>query len=256
MVNDPWAASRSRADDDALEATAAPTAENPWATQEQPVISVPAPFGSDGPVDFAALAQELVGGPARVPAYEIPAAIPAQEIPVPIPAYEIPAPMPAYEIPAPMPAYEIPAPMPAYEIPAAVERTAVPMPDLEVTSSGERTVVVGRYGPYDFVLRLADGQGHPIDGPILFGRRPDPLRGPEGARLVVIDDPQRTVSRSHLLVEPRADGILLRNLSMVNALVLVSPEGDEAEVEPGGAITVTGACSVILGAVPVAVERI
>lgn len=211
MVNDPWAASRSRADDDALEATAAPTAENPWATQEQPVISVPAPFGSDGPVDFAALAQELVGGPARVP---------------------------------------------AYEIPAAVERTAVPMPDLEVTSSGERTVVVGRYGPYDFVLRLADGQGHPIDGPILFGRRPDPLRGPEGARLVVIDDPQRTVSRSHLLVEPRADGILLRNLSMVNALVLVSPEGDEAEVEPGGAITVTGACSVILGAVPVAVERI
>ncbi len=146
--------------------------------------------------------------------------------------------------------------------PAAVpaepfERAAIPMPDLEPPeqTASEPTIVVGRYGPYDFLLRLGDGQGIPVDRPLLLGRRPSPEQVAVEARLVFVDDPQRTVSRSHLLVEPVETGILLRNLSAVNSLVLVGPDGSEAEVEPGGAITVTGECRVILGAYPIAIER-
>jgi len=246
MLSDPWRTSGSRGHEDPLGAAAMPSVADPWATQEQPTVE-PAPLAAD----VAALAQELVGAFVA----PMPAAPDELALTVLHAASLGGAPVAPPGPVGPIDALPLAAPSLAFEIPAARERTAVPMPELDASSSRERTLVAGRYGSYDFVVRLADRQGHPVDGPLLLGRRPDPLRAPEGARLVVIDDPQRTVSRSHLLVEPGADGILLRNLSMVNAFVLVSPGGDETEVEPGGGITVTGACSVILGAYPLAVER-
>ncbi len=249
MVNDPWSISRSSTSgEEPIEQTAAPTTWDPWATQEQPTLSAAPVVESFAPP--AAHSADPLGASASSFA----------PVPRPEPA------MPTAESEPPVDfatlAQELAdsAPSRLGLDSGAATASAVPVvpagwgSDLEQSAS-DSTVLVGRHGPYEFIVRLADGLAHPIDRPTLFGRRPDPEQGPTGVRLVSIDDPQRTVSRSHLLVQSSEAGILLRNLSTVNALVLIGPDGSEAEVGPGGAITVTDACRVILGAYPIAVER-
>src|SRR5690606_4163966 len=95
-----------------------------------------------------------------------------------------------------------------------------------------------------------------VDRMLLIGRSPDPALGPVGARLVHLDDPARTVSRSHVVVGPEEGGeLLLRNVSSVNALIVTSTDGAEVKVLPGGSILLVEASRLLIGAYPMALER-
>jgi len=103
-----------------------------------------------------------------------------------------------------------------------------------------------------WVVRLADGSGARLTGPALVGRNPDPELAPPGARLLAVDDPARTVSRSHLVAVPTDDGGLeLRNVSSVNALIVAGSDGVERKIEPGDRVVLTESTRVLIGAYPV-----
>ena len=123
-----------------------------------------------------------------------------------------------------------------------------------VTVVAQETVAVDER---DWVLRLPDGAGLIIDRPLLLGRSPDSAAAPVGARLVAVDDPARTVSRSHLVIEVTGHGeLLLRNVSAVNALVLTGEDGAEAKVAPDATARLTEASRVLVGAFPLTFERL
>ncbi len=140
--------------------------------------------------------------------------------------------------------------------PAAASPSLAAEPPADDPSDAEdRTVVIARRPRAEWALRLASGERVPVDGVLLLGRRPDPAAAPAGARTVAIDDPARTVSRTHLVVEPRpGDGLLLRDLSSANGIVLLGADGSSAEIEPGGEARVAEACTLVLGAVEIGVE--
>src|SRR5690606_16234939 len=74
----------------------------------------------------------------------------------------------------------------------------------------DHTVVVNRRPKAEWGLRLASGELVLVDCPLLIGRNPSPRLGPVGARRVTVDDPGRTMSRSHLIVVPHPGaGIVL-----------------------------------------------
>ncbi|HWL59999.1 MAG TPA: hypothetical protein VNQ48_03845 [Microbacteriaceae bacterium] len=111
--------------------------------------------------------------------------------------------------------------------------------------------------PRDWLLRLPDGRGLPVDQMLLLGRNPDPALGPPGARTVSLDDPARTVSRTHLVVGPSGPGELLaRNVSTVNALVVTAADGVEFKIQPGGSVVLVDAARVLVGAYPIALEPV
>jgi len=213
------------------------------------------------PVDPRAFVCLNCGAPLQDPVSTIPpppglAAPPAFSSPPP------PPPAPPAVDPLPAPAWDRPAhgstdsftfhlPSPAGALPPA---PAV-YPEAADVEADDRTVVVNRKPKAEWGLRLDTGELVLVDGPLLLGRNPAPMAGPVGARRVTIADPGRTVSRSHLVVIPEPGaGIVLRDVSSANGIVLVAPDGSESEIESGGEVRIADRCSILLGTVEIGIE--
>jgi len=156
-----------------------------------------------------------------------------------------------------VPSADLPPAPPSYPDRVPFVATYPPPPPAgEPDESDDPTVVLDRRPKAEWLLRLPDGAAVPVDGLLVLGRRPQASSGPAGARLVAIADPGRTVSRTHVAVEPNPGiGILVRDLLSANGIVLVAPDGAESEIEPGGSVLITDVCSIVLGTVAIGIER-
>ena len=103
-------------------------------------------------------------------------------------------------------------------------------------------------------LVLPNGTALAIEGPMLVGRRPDAQAGPPRARLVTIDDPRRTVSRSHLVVAPIQGGVRATDVSGRSGIVVESVDGAERHVL-SDSIELDAPCRIRLGAVRVLLRQ-
>ncbi|GAA4286232.1 FHA domain-containing protein [Georgenia daeguensis] len=102
-------------------------------------------------------------------------------------------------------------------------------------------------------VRVADGRA--LDrGRTLVGRQPeaDGTSGPVHA-VLALDD--RTVSRSHCVVDLRADSVLVRDLDSSNGTVVERPDGTTAPCPPGEVVEVLAGSRLRLGAQVLEVER-
>jgi len=215
------------------------------------------------PVDPGAFVCLNCGAPLQAPVNSIPPP-PGLRVPPPPPFSTAPAPPPPPPAEAPLPAPSWDRP-PAgstdsftFHLPSQVEPLpAAPAvyPESADVEADDRTVVVQRGPKAEWGLRLGSGELVLVDGPLLLGRNPAPMAGPVGARRVTIDDPGRTVSRSHLVVIPQPGaGIVLRDVSSANGIVLVAPDGGESEIEPGGEVRIADRCAIILGNYEIGIE--
>jgi len=210
---------------------------NCGAPLQEPVSTIPPPPG--------------LPATTRAPAFSAP--------PPPPPAPAPPLPPPSWErgttqgtdsftFHVPPHTVPLPAAPPAFPARAASQPDAPETADGEPVDADDRTIVVERRPKAEWGLRLGSGELVRVDGPLLLGRNPAPMTGPVGARRVTIDDPGRTVSRSHLVVVPQPGaGIVLRDVSSANGIVLVAPDGTESEIEPGGELRVADRCAILLG---------
>jgi hypothetical protein len=71
-------------------------------------------------------------------------------------------------------------------------------------------------------LMLADGQRVSIKGPLVIGRKPDAVDGYPGAKLVSVEDPGKTVSKSHAVIIPYGEGLYVIDLSSTNGVAVVA----------------------------------
>lgn len=156
---------------------------------------------------------------------------PTQQQPaVPAPATADPAPAP---VAAPAPA---PAPVPQ---PAAPEVSDDLPDDLEATRfsvSSRRSAGDGSLPPRIVVEVAPDRRVH-VAARTLVGRQPQ-QDGGAPATLLRVEDPTRSVSKTHLELLPSADGLQVTDLGSTNGSAVIAPGGQVQELVAGRPVTV------------------
>lgn len=82
-------------------------------------------------------------------------------------------------------------------------------------------------------LHFDDGADIVVEDSALIGRNPQPLQGIEVDELLVVDDPQRTVSKTHLLVAAGPQGVWVTDQGSANGTYVLNADGSERKLEAG-----------------------
>jgi uncharacterized RDD family membrane protein YckC len=249
--------------------TTAPPA--PRGPEPEPVRAPAAPLASPAPTGptLASRPPEhavRVAGPAPVtPAAAAPVPPPGSERTLTAPA--APEPVPAVPELEPAPPAPAPAPAaPAEPAPVATEPVqpdSVPVrapsdddlpdatiPTVPVLGDLEHTRVAG-WGaavPQDLplVLVLESGARVEVGGPGLIGRRP--VAGTASwTHLVTVEDPEQSVSSTHLEFRPVPGGLEVVDRGSTNGTVLVDPAGTPWTLPPAQPAHVTAGWTLVLG---------
>jgi len=102
-----------------------------------------------------------------------------------------------------------------------------------------------------WVLLLADGERVAVDGPVVIGRKPFEVEGFPGAKLVAVEDRDKTVSKNHAILLPYDGGLFVLDLNSTNGVAVVANRRRTAVVSteftpvPDGAVVELG--SYLLG---------
>lgn len=111
----------------------------------------------------------------------------------------------------------------------------------EATPTGPAPAAAG------WQLGLPDGVVIPVTGALLLGRDPVRFGAWTTAVLIALEDPEKSVSKTHAALEQKGDGLQVTDLHSTNGVFLTGTAGAEIALEPGESTTITADCSVQLG---------
>jgi len=105
-------------------------------------------------------------------------------------------------------------------------------------------------------LTLPDGSTIGVSGALLLGRDPVHVEPWGSATLVKLDDPAKSVSKTHAVIEP-SDGVLkVTDLHSTNGVFVVQTGGDEIAAVPSEPLDVTAGASIDLGRYTILVDQV
>ncbi|MFC0457247.1 RDD family protein [Arthrobacter liuii] len=191
-------------------------------------------------------ARPQVSAPQATASYNPAPAAPLQQANTPqAPARQVPAPsaaMPSQTMPYTSPASFAPPPA------AATGHRAFPQ---YVDDDVERTQVrPGSGGPAPVAvlrIRLDDGRDFQLDRSVLVGRNPVGQAGEQHAQLLAVDDPGRSISKTHLHLLTDGAGIWVTDRQSTNGSAVTTPDGLRTPLVPGVPTFVTPGSSVHFG---------
>lgn len=129
-------------------------------------------------------------------------------------------------------------PLPAASRPAAPARPGAPAVAAPPVADGSSPVVVLEF---DTGARIAlPGAG------ILIGRDPSPASGDNGLTLVPIEDPTKSISKTHLALLRTGGAIIAVDRASTNGSALIR-DGAEHSLPPGQGVTVRSGDTLLLG---------
>ena len=137
--------------------------------------------------------------------------------------------LPVFLPPTSLPAPGAPAPKPVTAAPATPAAPAAPEHQSE------------------WFLELPGPVRIPVNGALLLGRNPVRFAEWSNATLVPIDDPTRSVSKTHALIELAPRGLRIIDLHSTNGVAVGGGSGGDGELEPGTAAVITDDAVVWLG---------
>ena len=91
--------------------------------------------------------------------------------------------------------------------------------------------------------------------PVVLGRDPAPDPARPGAAPIPLQDPARSVSKTHALVEVVDDRVMITDLHSTNGTRVLTAEGLVHELEPGLATSAESGTTVLLGEFAVRLDR-
>jgi hypothetical protein len=163
--------------------------------------------------------------------------------------------------PPPVVVPEIPEPVvaePAVSGPV-VSETETPAPaaaEPEADGIVEETVFAPRRpAGARWRLTLATGEVHPLVARAVAGRAPRAPEGWQDAALVTIEDPDRTVSKTHAGFSVEGDVVYVTDLASTNGVAIVLSDGSESVPDAGVATAIPEGADVELGSFAIRVER-
>jgi uncharacterized RDD family membrane protein YckC len=210
--------------------------------------------GIQGPYSFAPLdlppVQQVLSPVAQANTPQAPAAQSAARFQAPqASAPHAPAPsatMPSQTMPYTSPASFAPPATPAQDAPAGHR-----VPPQHVDDDVERTQVrPGTGGPAQVAvlrIRLDDGRDFQLDRSVLVGRNPVGQAGEQHAQLLAVDDPGRSISKTHLHLLTDGAGIWVTDRQSTNGSAVTTPDGLRTPLVPGVPTFVTPGSSVHFG---------
>jgi hypothetical protein len=105
-------------------------------------------------------------------------------------------------------------------------------------------------------LTLHDGSVVHVSGSLLLGRDPARLDAWPDAGLLKINDPEKTVSKTHAAIDASGDGLVIVDLDSTNGVTVVEPSGDSTDFEPGQQGDVLPGSTIQLGQYRILVQRL
>lgn len=124
-------------------------------------------------------------------------------------------------------------------------------PQPHVDDDVERTQVrPGAGGPVPVAvlrIRLDDGRDFQLDRSVLVGRNPVGQAGEQRAQLLAVDDPGRSISKTHLHLLTDGAGIWVTDRNSTNGSAVTTPNGARTPLAPGVPTFVTPGSSVHFG---------
>jgi len=137
--------------------------------------------------------------------------------------------------------------------PPSAPVTAPAPPLVPVVVPSEPAAATREPGPW--FVRLADGVEHELgSGGLVLGRNPVAPPAHASATPVRIDDPGKSVSKTHALLVPEGTGIRVHDLRSTNGVAVTPPTGEASTVPADGLVAGDGAV-VALGDYALAVSR-
>jgi hypothetical protein len=105
-------------------------------------------------------------------------------------------------------------------------------------------------------LTLHDGSVVHVSGSLLLGRDPARLDAWPDAGLLKINDPEKTVSKTHAAIDASGKGLVVVDLDSTNGVTVVDPSGFSTDFEPGQRGDVAPGSTVRLGQYRILVQRL
>lgn len=175
--------------------------------------------------------------------------------PAPIPIVSSPMPPPPVLPPAPV-SSPIPEPAPAQPTSPSPPATGVPfsVAELELPDDVDATRMAAPRRPASWSIVLPDGTQHSVNTSAVIGRAPDPHA--YGVSLgISVGEAQKSVSKSHAIVEVVGSALRVRDLGSVNGVVVVRPDGSDAEATTATWIDLSDGDELELGELVLQVRR-
>ncbi|MFN3924448.1 MAG: FHA domain-containing protein, partial [Pseudarthrobacter sp.] len=82
-------------------------------------------------------------------------------------------------------------------------------------------------------IRLDDGRDFQLDRSVLVGRNPVGQAGEQHAQLLAVDDPGRSISKTHLHLLTDGAGIWVTDRNSTNGSAVTTPNGARTPLAPG-----------------------
>lgn len=101
--------------------------------------------------------------------------------------------------------------------------------------------------PRSWLVVLPTGARVPVGTALLVGRNPVRFEPWTSAGLLPVDDPDRTVSKTHAVLESTAEGIRVTDLHSTNGVSILDASGAATDVAPGVAVPLAAGTTVLCG---------
>ncbi|GAA1772967.1 FHA domain-containing protein [Agromyces lapidis] len=134
-------------------------------------------------------------------------------------------------------------------------RPGAPVPGAALPKPPQAVQPATPVTPPSWRLVGASGIEIVVDAVLVLGRDPVAAAG-SNARAVAIDDPTRTVSKTHAVIEPADDGVRVTDLRSTNGCRIEAPGGPLREVVPGEPTPVPVGSALFLGELGLRVDRV
>jgi Uncharacterized conserved protein, contains FHA domain len=104
-------------------------------------------------------------------------------------------------------------------------------------------------------MTLHDGSVIHISGTLLLGRDPSRVESWQSASLLRINDPEKSVSKTHAAIDGSGEEFWVTDLHSTNGVAVFDAAGNETVLEPGVRFSVPPGASVELGRYRIGVYR-
>lgn len=108
--------------------------------------------------------------------------------------------------------------------------------------------------PMRYVISVSDGNQYALTAPTLIGRNPNPTEQDGACNLVLVSDPQRTISKTHLLIATDRIGLYVEDRNSTNGTVVTLPDGQQVICAPQQKVRISAGTTVLCGQFAVRIE--